>query len=320
MSTSLQAPFEKKVIEFGVADKTVADLRKRYGGLKIADAKDTKGYRVVQEAIADVKSVRVGVEKSRVAMKESALEYGRRVDAEAKRVTALLAAIEQPLVTEKKRIDDEKAAAKRAAEEAEKARIAAEIEAKRKADQQRIEAEQKAERERIAAQQAEMDRERQKLAAARAVFEAERAKERERQEVEAAKIREANRKAQAEIDARNAEIAAAQAAESEKIENQRRELARLEQQRIDALRAEREAEEKAKRDREAAEAKRIKELEAAKRVEAMKPDREKAAAMAAVLASLQWPEASTQDGRECFGEAKKIFLSSFVLLQRFAGS
>ena len=318
MSTTLQAPFEKQVIEFGVADKTVADLRKRYGDLKITDVKDTKGYKIVQEAIADVKSVRVGVEKSRVSMKESALEYGRRVDAEAKRVTALLAAIEQPLVAEKKRIDDEKAAAKRAAEEAEKARIAAEIEAERKADQERIEAEQKAERERLAAQHAEMERERQKLAAERAALEAERARERERQESEAAKIREANRKAQAEIDAKNAEIAAAQAAEAARIAEQRREVERLEQQRLAALRAEREAEEKAKREREAAEAKRLEEIEQAKKLEAMKPDREKAATMAKTLSGIGWPSASTDGGNECFSDAISILQDCITLLDRFA--
>lgn len=318
MSTALQAPFEKQVIEFGVADKTVADLRKRYGGLKIADTKDTKGYKIIQEAIADVKSVRVGVEKSRVSMKESALEYGRRVDAEAKRVTALLAAIEQPLVSEKKRIDNEKAATKRAAEEAEKARIAAEIEAKRKAEQERIEAEQKAERDRIAVQQAEMDRERQKIAAERAALEAERARDRERQEAEAEKVRESSRKAQEAIDAKNAEIAAAQAAEAARIAEQRREVERLERQRLDALRAEREAEEKSRRERELAEARRLEEIQRIKKIEAMKPDREKAAAMAKTLDAIEWPTASTDGGNECFSDASGIMQDCVALLNRFS--
>ena len=95
-------------------------------------------------------------------------------------------------------------------------------------------------------------------------------------------------------------------------------MERLEQQRLDALRAERKAEEKAKRDREAAEAKRLEEIEQAKKTEAMKPDREKAATMAAGLASIEWPEAATQDGRDCFEEAKASVTSGVLLLRQFS--
>ena len=92
----------------------------------------------------------------------------------------------------------------------------------------------------------------------------------------------------------------------------------MEQQRLDALRAEREAEEKAKRDREAAEARRLEEIEQATKLEAMKPDREKAATMAAGLASIKWPEAATQHGRDCFEEAKRAVTSGALLLREFS--
>ena len=115
-----------------VTDAAIDVLRQEYAGLEI---KTTADYERVRLAIADVRDRRVTVEKTRVELKAGALEYGRRVDSEAKRITAMLAEIEEPLKAEKQRVDDEKARVKREKEEAERARIEAELKAKREAEE-----------------------------------------------------------------------------------------------------------------------------------------------------------------------------------------
>ena len=137
----------------GVADAVIDELREKYGELK---ASDNAGYHAVRLAIADVRKVRVDVEKARKDLKADALEYGRKVDAEAKRVTALLLEIEEPLKAEKARIDDAKETARREKEEAERKQIEAEMEAKRKEQEElrrQVEEKRLAEQKRIAQEQ-----------------------------------------------------------------------------------------------------------------------------------------------------------------------
>jgi len=73
----------------------------------------------------NIKGKRVEVEKTRKKLKEDALEYGRAVDGEAKRITALLAPIETYLESQEKIIDDEKARIKADAAAVEAARVQA---------------------------------------------------------------------------------------------------------------------------------------------------------------------------------------------------
>lgn len=104
----IEPPEEKlAVIQYNITDSAIAKMKEKYKGLKITDLKDTKGYEEVRLAIADVRTRRTAVEDKRVELKKDALEFGRKVDKEAKRITALLLKIEDPLKAEKKRIDDE---------------------------------------------------------------------------------------------------------------------------------------------------------------------------------------------------------------------
>ncbi len=105
-----------EIAKFNLADAAIAELSSRYMGLRISD-----GYEVVHKAKMEVKSRRIDVEKKRKELKEDALRYGQAIDAEAKRLTALLSPIEDHLETEEKVYLDQKAA-----EKAEKERIAAE--------------------------------------------------------------------------------------------------------------------------------------------------------------------------------------------------
>jgi hypothetical protein len=102
-------------IVFHVSDAKIEELKRELSGLKIIDSAD---YAKVTKGIGVCRTLRVQIEKCRKDLKEDSLAYGRRVDAEAKRLTAALEAIEEPLKSEKARIDEEKERAKKAAEEA----------------------------------------------------------------------------------------------------------------------------------------------------------------------------------------------------------
>lgn len=85
---------ENTVIDYNVTDTAIAALKEKYSGLSISNKKERD---VAQKAKSEVSGLRVSVEKRRVELKTGALEYGRKVDAEAKRVTALLQEVELPL-------------------------------------------------------------------------------------------------------------------------------------------------------------------------------------------------------------------------------
>lgn len=144
------------VIEYPTTEDKIAEARDKYAALK---ADTPAGYKKVVEAIAVLRGTRSAVEKRRVALKAEALDYGRRVDAAAKKLTALVVEIEEPLQAKKKAVDDEEARLKR---EAEKAELVA-LEAKLKAEREAEEAKLKAQREQQAAEQKRIDDERKAL-------------------------------------------------------------------------------------------------------------------------------------------------------------
>jgi hypothetical protein len=112
-------PFNTKPIVYGIAEKRIAELASMYLKLKVEGIEDKTGLTVVHDARMTIKQHRVDIEKTRKALKEDALRYGQTVDAEAKRLTALLEPIEAHLQAEEDRIAAEK---KRIREEAEQKR------------------------------------------------------------------------------------------------------------------------------------------------------------------------------------------------------
>ncbi len=228
------------------------------------DIADRKVYEATRKAIAECRDVRGAIEKKRVALKADALEYGRRVDRVAKRLTAEVESIEGPLAERKKHRDDEIEAAKRAKEEAERAAR----EAKERARREEEEARMRAERERLAAERAEFERQQAEL---RAQQETERKAREKADRVERERLAEERRK----LEEAEAAMRVEQRRQQEELERQRREIEAEKARQEAARRAEQEARELA--EREAAEAKR-REQEAAEREArrlAMLPDVEK---------------------------------------------
>lgn len=107
---------------FSVTDAGIAELEAKHRGLVVAHG-DKKGYLVLTQAIAEVRTARTDVEKRRKELKQDALDYGRLVDSTAKAITERLEAIEGPLKANKEQIDAENERIKREKEEAERLRI-----------------------------------------------------------------------------------------------------------------------------------------------------------------------------------------------------
>ena len=96
-----------EIKKFNLADAKIAELKEQFKDLEISGVEDKDGYKAVSEAIKIVRTYRTGVEKVRKQIKEDYLKTGRAIDAEAKRLTALLEEIENPLKDKKQEIDDE---------------------------------------------------------------------------------------------------------------------------------------------------------------------------------------------------------------------
>ena len=238
--------------KFSPSDAAIARMAEQYMPLVIRDVSDAAGFKVVHEARMIVKSHRVEVEKTRKLLKADALEYGRKVDAEAKRLTGLLEPIESHLEAEEKRIQEEKDRIKNAV----RLKAEAEARAKEEAESARLKAEQAAEAEHLRVEREKLDAERRAMEEQRRVIEVEQQR--------LAKI-EADHQRVIEL-----EKAKAEAAERAKRETEAR-LAR-------------EAEE-AKAKAEAAEA-------AKRRAEELRPDREKLLAVAIQLRTMTIPRVS----------------------------
>lgn len=112
-----------QISEYNETAAALAVLREKY--CTVFDVRTTKGMADAREARAEVRSYRVGLEKLRVAIKAPALERSRLIDAEAKRITAELLAIEEPIDATIKAEETRKVEEKAAKERAEAARIAA---------------------------------------------------------------------------------------------------------------------------------------------------------------------------------------------------
>jgi hypothetical protein len=160
--------------EYAPAEAVLSDLRTRFESLTSVETPEK--YRAVVKAIAETRKWRTDLEADRVKLKQPALERCRVIDAEAKRITNELFAIENPLKKLKEDFDKAKERAEREAAEAERKelerlrkaeadRIKAEEEAAAAAAREKVLAEQRAEDERLAEvarrlaeQKAEQDR------------------------------------------------------------------------------------------------------------------------------------------------------------------
>jgi hypothetical protein len=294
---------ESRVIRFDVTDTAIAKLKTELTGLT--------DYKAVSNGIAVVRDLRVSVEATRKALKEDSLAWGRKVDAEAKRITDALKSIEEPLRLVKQQIDDAKEAAKKAAEAARIAEVERRLKSfedleyaispykvERFTDAEfcdelekasakfrevlaaRAEAKAKAEADRLKAIADEAARaeavriEREQLAAERKKLEAEKA----------------------ERDEANRIASELMTKEREALKAEREAIAKADFDRQAKVQAEADAKQRIE-DEAKAEANRLKlEAENAKRLEALRPDIEKVRAFGVRIGEIEYPEMATDEG------------------------
>ena len=234
---------EFKIAEYNETAAALAVLREKY--CTVFDVTTTKGMDEAKKARAEVKGYRVALEKLRVELKAPALERTRLIDGEAKRITAELLAIEEPIdqvIKEEEKRKEEEKAAKARAEITRIAEIAAKISIIR--NQVGAVANQPA-----AIISAELENA-QALELSEAEFQeflpdAQEALEETRKDLQAAL------NGRLLYEAEQASIQAEQEAEAARIKAEREELARLREAEAARLQAEREAQEaelKAKRE------------------------------------------------------------------------
>jgi len=279
---------ENQVVLFQPTDAAIAVLEAEYMPLRIDGIDDTAGYRQVHAARMNVKAKRVEIEKTRKKLKADTLAYGRKVDREAKRLTAMLEPIETHLLKEEKAVDDEKE------------RIRNAIRLKREAEERaKAEAEEAARKARREAEEAELRAERERLDVERRAVEAERAA------IHAEKLRLIELDNQ-RIRDEQMEKAKAVAAKKARIETETR-IARKAAAKL--------AEEKAHEERERIRA--TEEAAARAREEALRPDREKIRAVAAAVNDIVLPELSNAR-KEAAARIHRVLVGAAKEIERIA--
>lgn len=143
---------EKELKKYNITDALIVKLSEECMDLKVEHPEDKESYAIVRKARIDIKGKRVEIEKKRKELKVNSIKFGKAVDTEAKRITALLEPIETYLITQEKIVDDEKERIKAEEERIKREKIETEENIRRKEEEERqavIIAEQKTENERL---------------------------------------------------------------------------------------------------------------------------------------------------------------------------
>lgn len=107
---------QNQIVNYSVTDAALEQIRKDCLALRVDGVDDKAGYEACKKAQSEVRKKRTEVEEKRKELKADALEWGRKVDGEAKRITEQLEAVEDHLKKQRAIVDDYE---KRLAEERE---------------------------------------------------------------------------------------------------------------------------------------------------------------------------------------------------------
>ena len=120
------------LVKYNRTEAALRDLRSRFAGAKF-DLTTTKGDKAARAARLEFVTLRTSLEKMRKELKTPALEFGKKIDAEAQRITAEIKALEDPIDAQIKADET-----RRENERLEAARIEADRKAKHEASIARI--------------------------------------------------------------------------------------------------------------------------------------------------------------------------------------
>ena len=292
-----KANIKEALSAFSPSDAVIAQMREQYMVLKVDGIDDKAGLAAVHAARMIVKAERVLVEKTRIEFKAEALEYGRKIDAKAKHITALLLPIEEHLQGQESAVEAERERLRVEAAERKAGALAArmdilnavgsqvpsfhveglsdeefdtlrtdetEAHAERRriaqAEEERLQAARKAEAEAAEVARVEREQESARIAKERAEHDEARAKQKVLDDAERAKLDEEK----AALAAKERKFAEAEAEAERKSELERAREESAAKARAEIAREKSEAEAKAKR-----------EAKENVRVEALRPDYEK---------------------------------------------
>ena len=108
--------------EYTATEAALAELEQKYKD--IPDCRDKENYERVRKGIAEVRGYRTSLEKMRKELGTEARAHLNKINSEAKRITARLLAIEEPMKAAKRAVDEEKERIKREKAAAEAKRVA----------------------------------------------------------------------------------------------------------------------------------------------------------------------------------------------------
>lgn len=320
-----------QIVEYSVTDAAIAEMTKMYMGLKVLNLDDEKGFKAVHSARMIVKGKRIEVEKRRKELKVDALEYGKKVDSEAKRIFGLLEPIETHLTLEEEKVTKEKERIRAEQEAQEKAKIErrvnalfqfgvvlpfADVAAMSDADfEQRLATAMttyETEQARLAEEKRRLEEEQLAIQKAREEEAGRLEKQRQEQEAERLKLdairkdqEEVNRKIEAEKKAiEDAKRAEEERKNREAFEKQAAENARIQAEKEAHEKAEMEA--RGKKEREAREeaeevARKLEKI----RFESLRPDKEKLAVWAQQIGTQTLPQVSDAKAKEIVVNANR---------------
>ena len=112
----------KAIAEYNATEVALADLRTKYADAAF-DLTTVAGNKAARAARLELVTLRTTLEKKRKELKEPALEYSRRIDSEAKRITAAILELESPIDEQIKADEARREREKAEREAAERARV-----------------------------------------------------------------------------------------------------------------------------------------------------------------------------------------------------
>lgn len=101
----------------GLTEQILSQMQAEAFALSVKDVSDTEGYNTCKEMRKTVRKLRTSIENRRKEAKADALAYGKKVDGEAKRLTAEVRKAEDYLKSQEQIVDDHKAKLKAEKEE-----------------------------------------------------------------------------------------------------------------------------------------------------------------------------------------------------------
>lgn len=171
-----------EIVEYSATEAALSELAGKYKGV-LFDCTTREGMATAVDGRAELRGLRVALDKTRKEIKEPALRRTQLIDSEARRITAALEALENPIDAQIKKEQERKEFLRTAAIRAEQERLAAEERAKKEAEERQL-AEARA-----------------KLEAEQAEFARQQAAQREAEEKARREREEQDRQARAKIEA-----------------------------------------------------------------------------------------------------------------------